>query len=116
MSVALLVPTMINAVVNHPDIASADLGSLRLLFYGGGPMPPAVLTKALERLPCGYTQGYGLTETLEATFLVGEDHVLDGTPEQTRRLASAGREAVDAEVRIVDDQGHDLPPGKSAKF
>ncbi|MBK6554622.1 MAG: long-chain fatty acid--CoA ligase [Rhodocyclaceae bacterium] len=112
VSVALLVPTMINAVVNHPDIASADLGSLRLLFYGGGPMPPAVLTKALERLPCGYTQGYGLTETLEATFLVGEDHVLDGTPEQTRRLASAGREAVDAEVRIVDDQGHDLPPGQ----
>jgi long-chain acyl-CoA synthetase len=38
--------------------------------------------------------------------------VLDGTPEQTRRLASAGREAVDAEVRIVDDQGHDLPPGR----
>jgi acyl-CoA synthetase (AMP-forming)/AMP-acid ligase II len=112
VSVALLVPTMINAVVNHPGVASADLGSLRLLFYGGGPMPPAVLRKALERLPCGYTQGYGLTETLEATFLVSEDHVLDGAPEQTRRLASAGREAVGAEVRIVDDQGHDLSPGE----
>jgi acyl-CoA synthetase (AMP-forming)/AMP-acid ligase II len=112
VSVALLVPTMINAVINHPTIDSRNLSSLRLLFYGGGPMPPAVLTKALTRLPCGYTQGYGLTETLEATFLVSADHVLDGTPLQRQRLASAGREAVDAEVRIVDDQGHDLPPGQ----
>ena len=112
VSVALLVPTMINAVINHPAIDSHDLSTLRLLFYGGGPMPPAVLAKALVRLPCGYTQGYGLTETLEATFLVSEDHVLDGTPSQRQRLASAGREAVDAEVRIVNDQGHDLPPGQ----
>jgi acyl-CoA synthetase (AMP-forming)/AMP-acid ligase II len=112
VSVALLVPTMINAVVNHDALESRDLSSLRLLFYGGGPMPPAVLTKALTRLPCGYTQGYGLTETLEATFLVSDDHVLNGTPLQKQRLASAGREAIDAEVQIVDDHGHDVPPGQ----
>lgn len=107
-SVALLVPTMINAVLNHADLAACDLSSLRLVFYGGGPMPPAVLRRALERLRCGFTQGYGLTETLEATFLVASDHVLDGSPQQERRLASAGREAVDAEVRVVDAQGVDV--------
>jgi acyl-CoA synthetase (AMP-forming)/AMP-acid ligase II len=111
-SVALLVPTMINAVLNHAKLADYDLSSLRLIFYGGGPMPPAVLRRALERMRCGFTQGYGLTETLEATFLVTADHVLDGNPQQEKRLASAGREAVSAEVRIVDAAGKDLGPNE----
>ncbi|NMM26918.1 MAG: long-chain-fatty-acid--CoA ligase [Glaciimonas sp.] len=110
-SVALLVPTMINAVLNHPGLAQSDLSSLRCVFYGGGPMPATVLQRALQRLRCGFTQGYGLTETLEATFLVASDHVLGGSALQEKRLASAGREAVDAEVRIVDAAGRDLAPG-----
>ncbi len=112
VTVALLVPTMINAVLNEPRLDACDLTSLRLVFYGGGPMPQAVLERALRRLPCGYTQGYGLTETLEATFLVAADHVLDGTDTQRRRLASAGREAVGAEVRIVDEAGRDCGAGE----
>ncbi|WP_018991593.1 acyl-CoA synthetase [Aromatoleum toluclasticum] len=111
-SVALLVPTMINAIVNHPELAAGPLSTLRLVFYGGGPMPPAVLARALDRLRCGFTQGYGLTETLEATFLVAADHVPDGSATQQRRLASAGREAVGAEVRVVDAQGRDLGTGE----
>lgn len=109
-SVSLLVPTMINAVVNHPAIGRADLASLRCLFYGGGPMPPKVLRRAMQTLPCGFTQGYGLTETLEATFLVAADHVLDGDQPQQRRLASAGREAIGAEVRIAVADGRDAAP------
>ena len=111
-TVALLVPTMLNAVLNHPRLDHFDLSSLRLVFYGGGPMPPAVLRRALNRLQCGFTQGYGLTETLEATFLVATDHVLGGSDQQEQRLASAGREAVGAEVRIVDDAGRDLGTGE----
>src|SRR5262249_23440259 len=76
VTVSLLVPTMINAVLNEQSFANHDLSTLRLIFYGGGPMPPAVLERALRMLRCGFTQGYGLTETLEATFLVAADHVL----------------------------------------
>jgi acyl-CoA synthetase (AMP-forming)/AMP-acid ligase II len=108
VTVSLLVPTMINAIVNAPRFEQADVSSLRQIFYGGGPMPPAVLERALEMLPCGFTQGYGLTETLEATFLVAKDHVPDGTDAQRRRLKSAGREAVGAEIRIVGTEGGDL--------
>jgi acyl-CoA synthetase (AMP-forming)/AMP-acid ligase II len=111
-TVALLVPTMINSVLNHSGLDRFDLSSLRLIFYGGGPMPPAVLRRALERLKCGFTQGYGLTETLEATFLVTSDHALDGDEKALTRLASAGREAVGADVRIVDDGGRDVGPGE----
>ena len=115
-SVSLLVPTMINAVVNAPGLRDRDLSSLRLVFYGGGPMPVAVLERAIERLGCGFTQGYGLTETLEATFLVSDDHVVDGSGAQTRRLASAGREAVGAEVRIVDETGTHLGAGQAGEI
>lgn len=73
-------------------------------------MPPQVLQHAMQSLPCGFTQGYGLTETLEATFLVASDHVLDGDEHQQRRLASAGREAVGAEVRIVTSEGREAAP------
>jgi long-chain acyl-CoA synthetase len=107
-TVSLLVPTMINAIVNAPQFERADVSTLRLIFYGGGPMPPAVLDRALEKLPCGFTQGYGLTETLEATFLVAKDHLPDGTDDQRRRLKSAGREAVGAEIRIVGPEEDEL--------
>ena len=115
-SVALLVPTMINAVVNAPGLRRYDLSSLRLIFYGGGPMPVSVLERAIDRLGCGFTQGYGLTETLEATFLVSADHVVNGTEVQTRRLASAGREAVGAEIRIIDEAGADLGAGETGEI
>jgi long-chain acyl-CoA synthetase len=111
-TVSLLIPTMINAILNAPELGRHDTSTLRLIFYGGGPMPPAVLERAMRTFRCAFTQGYGLTETLEATFLVAADHVIDGTPDQRRRLASAGREAVGAEVSIVDDAGRDLPPGE----
>ncbi len=70
-----------------------------------------MLERALQAFDCGFTQGYGLTETLEATFLVAEDHRVEGDETKRRRLASAGREAVGAEIRIVDDEGADLPAG-----
>jgi long-chain acyl-CoA synthetase len=115
-TVALLVPTLVNAVLHDPHCAGADLSSLRLTFYGGGPMPTSVLEQAMQTLRCSFTQGYGLTETLEATFLTFDDHVLDGNDTQRARLASAGREAVGAEIRIVDTTGNDVPPGEMGEI
>jgi acyl-CoA synthetase (AMP-forming)/AMP-acid ligase II len=116
ISVGMLVPTMINAVLHAPETAGADLSTLRLVFYGGGPMPPAVLQRAMQRLQCGFTQGYGLTETLEASFLVAADHVLDDDATRRRRLASAGREAEGAEIRIVDETGRELATGETGEI
>jgi long-chain acyl-CoA synthetase len=75
-----------------------------------------VLEQAMQTLRCSFTQGYGLTETLEATFLTFDDHVLDGNDTQRARLASAGREAVGAEIRIVDTTGNDVPPGEMGEI
>jgi len=86
---------------------------LRRIFYGGGPMPLPILERAMKSLKnCGFTQGYGLTETLETNLLLAEDHVLGGTPIQQERLKSAGRESATYEVKVVNDEGNEVSRGK----
>lgn len=76
-------------------------------------MPLPILEKAIKSLKnCGFTQGYGLTETLETNLLLAEDHFLGGTPKQQERLKSAGREAVTYEVKVVDEEGKEVPRGE----
>ena len=102
---ALLVPTMINAMVNHPYVHGANLQSLRTLAYGASPIPPVVLEQAIEALGCGFVQLFGMTETNACTVLRREDHL------HKARLASAGTEALGFAVRIVDDADVDVPQG-----
>ena len=108
-----LVPTMINALLQVEDLGAYDLSRFRLLIYAASPMPVELLKKAMQRLTCGFMQMYGQTETGPATTaLQPEDHVLEGSDAQMARLASAGRAIVDYEIRIVDEEGRDVPVGE----
>ena len=106
----LLVPTMINMLVNHPDIARYDLGSLRTVLYGASPMPEAVITKALEMLPdARFYQAYGQTETSPIlTVLRPEYHVTDGP--LAGKLKSAGQALPGVDIAIMDDGDKIVPP------
>jgi long-chain acyl-CoA synthetase len=113
VTVTLLVPTMLNMVLNHPNVDAYDLSSVRRLTYGASPMPLELLKKGLAKWGQIFAQGYGLTEA--APLLTGLDtwdHVPDGTPEQVRRLSSVGREALGVEVRVVNSEGEDVQPGE----
>ncbi|HLG60360.1 MAG TPA: long-chain-fatty-acid--CoA ligase [Ktedonosporobacter sp.] len=113
VTIALLVPTMVNMVLNHPDVDNYDVSSLRRLTYGASPMPVELLKQGLQKWGQIFAQGYGMTET--APLLTGldtYDHIVDGTPEQVRRLASCGKEALGVEVRVVNAQGEDVRPGE----
>lgn len=113
ITTAQFVPTMINAMLQAKDIETYDLGHFRLMPYAASPMPVELLKRAMQRFKCGFVQLYGQTETGPATTaLRPEDHVLEGSEEQMARLASAGRPIVDCEVRIVDDEGDDVPVGE----
>ncbi|RJQ78435.1 long-chain-fatty-acid--CoA ligase [Pseudonocardiaceae bacterium YIM PH 21723] len=103
---ALLVPTMIQLLVDHPAVAGHDLSSLRRVTYGASPIPQAVLERAMRALPeARFTQAYGMTELAPiATLLSHEEHRGD-------LLRSAGRAAPHAEVRVVDPDGAELPRG-----
>ncbi len=113
VSLALLIPTMLNMVLNHEDFAKFDLSSLRIISYGAAPIPLALLRRALDVLPCQFIQGYGMTELSPLiSWLPPEDHVKDGTPQQLKRLRSAGIPIFTGEVRVVDEHDRPLPPGE----
>ncbi len=108
-----MVPTMIHTLLQLPDLKRFDLTSLRLIIYTGAPMPVELLKRALQMFPCGFAQMYGQTESGPLTTVLGpEDHVLDGSEKQLRRLASSGKAAIDYEIRIVNESGDDVKAGE----
>jgi acyl-CoA synthetase (AMP-forming)/AMP-acid ligase II len=104
---SLLVPTMIQLLVDDPTVAQFDTSSLRRVLYGASPIAEAVLQRAQKTFPAAkFTQAYGMTELSPiATLLTPEDH------EQPELLRAAGRAVAHAEVRIVDDAGNEVPRG-----
>lgn len=102
----LVVPTIVIALCNFPDIGKYDLSSLRMMIYGGSVIAPSVLKRAMELFRCEFCQNFGMMEAGGfIAFLTPEDHLLNGSEKKEKRLLSTGREALYAEVRIVDDQG-----------
>jgi long-chain acyl-CoA synthetase len=105
----LAITTMLNLLLNHEDFPRRDLSSLRILMYGGGPMPEPVIRRAMTELGCDLTQGYGQTEGGTMTFLPPWVHrdALEG--KNTHRLKSCGLESHMNSVRVLDEDGNPVP-------
>ncbi|MGW6391632.1 acyl-CoA synthetase [Streptomyces sp. NPDC055103] len=103
----LLVPTMIQMLIDAPELPGHDVGSLRAVFYGASPISEAVLERARRAFPAtGFAQFYGMTELSPiATALTPADH------EDPKLLRSAGRSAPHCEVRIVSPDETEVPRG-----
>lgn len=98
----VLVPTMINMMMNHPEFSQYDLSSMKTCVYGGSPMPEALMQRAIKLLPgWEFRQIYGMTETGGfATMLHWEDHTLVRS-----HLKSAGQPAPGVSLKIIDTEG-----------
>ncbi len=106
-------PTMLKRLVEEPTVTDSPLPGLKTIIYGGAPMYLADLKRALERLGPRLIQVYGQGETPNtATFLSKRAHADVGHPEYERRLSATGLPRTGVEVRIVDDQGNELPRGQ----
>jgi long-chain acyl-CoA synthetase len=106
----VLVPTMINMLIRHPDFGKYDLSSLRTCVYGGSPMPEALMRLAISKLPTWrFYQIFGMTETGGfASMLRWKDH--QPPKEKASRIRSGGQAAPGNEVRIVLPDGSYAPP------
>lgn len=107
----LIVPTMIQMLVDHPATASRDLSSLKSILYGASPISEAVLDRAMARLPTTrFAQAYGMTELSPcATILPWADHT--GESRAKGRHRAGGRPTYMVEVRVVDAEDKPVPPG-----
>ena len=112
------VPTLFAKLLEDPVANQVDLGSLRMVGYGGSVFPAALLLRTLERFRCDFFGVYGTLEAGgQSTYLLPEDHRLEGysgaeREKRLRRLGSCGREALQADVRVVDEHGRELPRGE----
>jgi long-chain acyl-CoA synthetase len=69
-----LVPTMIHALLEQPNIGSFDLSALQMMFYAASSMPVETLKRATATFTCDFAQGYGSTEAGMVTCLTPDDH------------------------------------------
>ena len=99
----LLVPTMIQMLVDHPALAEYNTSSMSRVLYGGSPISAGVLERTLARLPgVRLTQAYGMTELAPVASLLWPEHHVGA------RIGSAGRAAPHSEIRIVGADGEEL--------
>ena len=113
------VPTMLGRLCDAFEAGDYDLSSLKLFGYTGAPMPPRVIRKALNQLPCGFYQGFGGGEMGGlVSYLKPEDHprTSDGDQDLARRLVTAGRPAKYAELVIRSPDGAALPVGEPGEI
>ena len=119
---AMLVPTMLKQLMDHPRFNEFDLSSLDVITYGAAPMPIEVIREAIKKFPgASFINAFGQTETASTiTMLPPEDHVLEGSPKEIevklRRLTSIGKPLEDVEVEIVDDDGHSTAVGETGEI
>jgi acyl-CoA synthetase (AMP-forming)/AMP-acid ligase II len=111
ITLLLIVPTMINMMVHHPDVAKYDLCSVERLLFGASPMPEAVLRRATEVMPgTKFVQAYGQSEASPIMTLLDHRYSCFEGP-YVGRAKSAGRAVLDCEIRIVDPDGNEVPRG-----
>ncbi len=104
----VLVPAAMQMMVRLPRAREMKFASLRYIFYGASPIPPALLKECIAAFNCSFVQVFGMTETTGAvTALPPEDHV-----EGLDRMRSAGRPLPGIELAILDADGKQLPPGE----
>ena len=105
-----LVPTMIYVLLDHPGLRESDFSSLQLVIYGASPMSPARLTEAMKVFGPVFMQLYAQSEAPNTVTVL---RTIDHDPERfPHRLASCGRPIGNIQVKLLDDEGREVPEGE----
>jgi long-chain acyl-CoA synthetase len=103
LQIAAVVPTMLQLLLSQP-LEDFDLRSLRYVTSGGAPLAAEVAEQFVRRVPSvSIRQGYGLTETAA---------LISSSPIGRERAGSVGLPVPGTEVRIVDEEGAEVPQGE----
>jgi acyl-CoA synthetase (AMP-forming)/AMP-acid ligase II len=104
-------PTVFQSILNHPELASFDLSSVRSSVTGAAVVPVEVVRQMREVLGIGtVVTGYGMTETTGTISMCRHDD----PPEVI--ATTVGKPIPGMEVRIVDDDGVDVAPGTAGEL
>lgn len=107
ITTSLMVPAMLNFMLQVPDFERFDYSNLRWVMTGAAPVPVA-LTRRYMELGVGVRQVYGLTETCGPACLMDADEAL-------RKPDSTGKAFFHTSVRVVNEAGEDCAPGEAGE-
>jgi acyl-CoA synthetase (AMP-forming)/AMP-acid ligase II len=103
-SIAFLVPAMVELLLAHPGIEKADLSALNMVSVGAAPIAPATLLRLQKLIPnAAVTNSYSMTEAGTAYCILPQG-------ELEKRPGSVGKPLPPAEIRVVGEDGTELPP------
>jgi fatty-acyl-CoA synthase len=113
ITATMLVPTMLYALLDHPDSHTRDLSSLETVYYGASAINPARLKDAIDRFGPIFAQYYGQSEApMVITYLAKQDHVTG----DERRLTSCGRPSAFIRAALLDEKGEPVPVGEPGEI
>jgi acyl-CoA synthetase (AMP-forming)/AMP-acid ligase II len=105
-------PAMLNVLFQEPTFESYDVSSLRIVIDGAEKIPLPVVDKFARLFPTTYLlDGYGLTETVAGVSYMPLDRDV-----MTKKAGAAGKPIIGVRIRIVDDNGKDVPRGSSGEI
>jgi acyl-CoA synthetase (AMP-forming)/AMP-acid ligase II len=100
------VPTMFILELNHPTFDDVDLSSLKTGIIAAAPCPEEIVKKIRMKMGCNIVVSYGLTETSATLTVTGLDE------DDRLRSETIGKPVPGAEVKIVDVNREEVPPGE----
>lgn len=105
------VPTVLQRLVDSPDIKNRDLSSIHTIIYGGSPMPVEKLRRAIEIFGPVFIGNYGLTEAPQTDLLFSRVDHKDRT-----KLGSTGKPYTLVEAKIVDENDKEVATGQMGEL
>lgn len=102
ITTVFLVPTMVNLMIHEESFRERDLSSLKTINMAGAPMAAEKIKEALEWLGPKIVETYGQVEAPMTITMMPRD-------ELANKLDSCGAAGPFVDVKIVDDQGMELP-------
>jgi fatty-acyl-CoA synthase len=113
ITATMLVPSMLYALLDHPDSHTRDLSSLETVYYGASAINPTRLREAIERFGPLFAQFYGQSEApMAITYLAKGEHDLS----HPERLASCGRPSAFIRTALLGDDGTPVAVGEPGEI
>ncbi len=111
-TVSTVVP-IVASLVESPEITSCDLRSLRWIAYAGAPLPVALVAKGVKALGKKFINYYAMVETTgPVAVMPAEEVTVEGSEERLGRLGSCGKETINTDIKVVNEEGQEVPPGE----
>jgi fatty-acyl-CoA synthase len=108
-TVVLAVPTIYQMWLNAPTFPAIDLSHMRWFISGGAPCSPSLIKAWVQATGCVFRQGYGLTEVGTNCFSMSDEDSIN-------KIGSVGKPIFHSEVRLVDEDGRDVPVGQTGEL